>query len=165
MTAARCGLSTPDTNFATLNGLWHYTTANAIKSSPYYDHDTDTIQYGTQAGTIIVLDGSGNALNSTYPYTPAGGAGDAITASPLYYSGILVVGSTGGKLYFLDRNTGTTPGVSVVNQFYFGPSESVSGVGYDPNVNRYMVTTANSASNDGRIYYFDQVTDPTASFF
>ncbi|MFL5304581.1 MAG: beta strand repeat-containing protein [Polyangia bacterium] len=155
----------PGSNFATLNGLFHSTTANAIKSSPYYDHDTDTIQYGTQAGTIIVLDGSGNALNATYPYTPAGGAADPITASPLYYSGILVVGSTGGKLYFLDRNTGTTPGVSVVKQFYFGPSESVSGVGYDANVNRYMVTTANSASNDGRIYYFDQVTDPTASFF
>ncbi|HVT07673.1 MAG TPA: LamG-like jellyroll fold domain-containing protein [Polyangia bacterium] len=154
----------PGSNFATLNGLWHYTTGNAIKSSPYYDHDTDTIQYGTQGGTIIVLDGSGNALNSSYPYTPAGGSGDAITASPLYYGGILVVGSTGGKLYFLDRNTGTTPGVSIVNQFYFGPNESVSGVGYDPTVNRYMVTTANASSNDGRIYYFDQVTDPTASF-
>ncbi|HVV17042.1 MAG TPA: LamG-like jellyroll fold domain-containing protein [Polyangia bacterium] len=154
----------PGSGFATANGLWHYTTANAIKSSAYYDHDTDTIQYGTQAGTIIVLDGSGTALSSGYPYTPAGGSGDAITASPLYYSGVLVVGSTGGKLYFLDRNTGTTPAVSVVKQYYFGPTQSVSGVGYDPTVNRYMVTTANPSSNDGRIYYFDQVGDPTASF-
>ncbi len=154
----------PGSGFATANGLWHYATANPIKSSPYYDHDTDTVQYGTQAGTVIVLDGSGSALNASYPYTPAGGSGDVIAAAPLYYAGILVVGSTGGKLYFLDRNTGTTPGVSVVNQYYFGPNESVSGVGYDPSVNRYMVTTANASSNDGRIYYFDQVSDPTASF-
>ncbi len=147
--------------FATANGLWHYTTSNAIKSSPYYDHDTDTVQYGTQAGTIIVLGGTGSVLNSSYPYTPSGGSGDPITAAPLYYSGVLLVGSTGGKLYFLDRNTGTTPAVSIIKEYAFGSSESVSSIGYDPSVNRYMVTTSNSSANDGRIYFFDQVSDPT----
>ncbi|MFL5308517.1 MAG: LamG-like jellyroll fold domain-containing protein [Polyangia bacterium] len=148
------------TNFATLNGLWHTTTSNPIKSSPYYDHDTDTLQYGTQGGTIIVLNaGTGAALNAGYPYTPPGGAGDPITAAPLYYSGVLVVGSTGGKLYFLDRNTGT--GVSLIKEYNFGSNQSVSGIGFDVNVNRYMVTTASSSSNDGRLYYFDLVSDPT----
>jgi len=146
--------------FATLNGLWHTTTSNAIKSSPYYDHDTDTLQYGTQGGTIIVLNAAtGSALNTGYPYTPADGAGVPITAAPLYYSGVLVVGSTGGKLYFLDRNTGT--GVSLIKEYSFGSNQSVSGIGFDVNVNRYMVTTANSSNNDGRLYYFDLVSDPT----
>jgi len=36
----------------------------------------------------------------------------------------------------------------------------VSTIGFDSTVNRYMVTTS-SAANDGRVYYFDVVTDPT----
>ena len=39
--------------------LWSFNTGNAIKSSPYWDNGTDTVQYGTQGGTIIVLTGSG----------------------------------------------------------------------------------------------------------
>ena len=72
-----------------------------------------------------------------------------------------MVGSTKGKLYFLDRNTGTS--VSIVKEYYFGPTESVSGIGYDPTVDRYMVSTASSSTLDGRVYYFDSVTDPTSS--
>jgi PQQ-like domain len=148
----------PATNFATTGGLWSYHTANAIKSSPYYDYATDTVQYGTQGGTVIVLGGTGAVLNASYPYTP-GTAGDAITAAPLYYGGVLVVGTTGGKLYFLDRNTGTA--AALIRQYYFGPTESVSGVAYDANANRYMVTTSSGTANDGRVYYFDQIADPT----
>ena len=151
---------TTTTTFATANGLWKYNTANAIKSSPYYDTGTDTIQYGTQGGTIIVLGGSGAVLNPGYPYLLPGGATDAITAAPLYYSGVLVVGTTKGKLYFLDRNTGAS--VAIIREYDFGPTESVSGVGFDPTVSRYMVTTANGSTNDGRLYYFDFLTDPTA---
>jgi hypothetical protein len=157
----------PGAGFGTANGLWHYASGSAINGSPYYDHATDTIQYGTQGGTIIVLNGNGNAsgsytLNAAYPYTPAGGgSGDPITAAPLYNSGILVVGSTKGKLYFLDRNTGTS--VSIVKEYYFGPSQSVSGIGYDPTSNRYIVSTANAGTLDGRVYFFDSVTDPTSS--
>ena len=40
--------------------------------------------------------------------------------------------------------------------------EFVSTIGYDPAVSRFMVSTS-SAANDGRVYYFDSVTDPTAS--
>jgi hypothetical protein len=153
----------PGSGFATANGLWHYASGSAINGSPYYDHDTDTIQYGTQGGTIVVLNASSGAvLNSAYPYTPSGGgSGDPITAAPLYYGGILVVGSTNGKLYFLDRNTGT--GVSVVKQYDFGPGESVSGIGYDPNQSRFMVSTAKTSALDGRVYFFDSVSDPTPS--
>ncbi|HEY6478087.1 MAG TPA: PQQ-binding-like beta-propeller repeat protein, partial [Polyangia bacterium] len=141
--------------------LWSFNTANAIKSSPYYDTGTDTVQYGTQGGTVIVLGGTGAKLNTAYPYTPAGGAGDPITSAPLYYNGVLAVGSTGGKLYFLDRNTGnaTTP-VTVIREYQFGSSEAVSGIGFDPTANRYMVSTA-SSSGDARLYYIDLIADPT----
>jgi hypothetical protein len=151
----------PGSGFSTANGLWHYTAASAIESSPYYDHDTDTVQFGTDGGAIVCLNAStGAALNAGYPYTPSGGSGDPITAAPLYYGGILVVGSTGGKLYFLDRNTGS--GVSLLKEYNFGSGESVSGVGYNATVNRFMVTTANSSTKDGRLYYFDLLSDPTS---
>jgi outer membrane protein assembly factor BamB len=149
-------------NFTTAGGLWKYAIAgDQIKSSPYYDQGTDTVQYGTQNGAINVLGGSGAVLNASYPYTPS--AGDPITAAPLYNNGVLAVGSTKGKLYFLDRNTGTTPAVSIIREYSFGSSESVSGIAFDPTASRYMVTTANASTNDGRLYYIDLISDPTPS--
>ena len=38
-----------------------------------------------------------------------------------------------------------------------------STIAFDANTSRYMVSTS-SAANDGRIYYFDAVTDPTPTF-
>ncbi|HVT09324.1 MAG TPA: PQQ-binding-like beta-propeller repeat protein, partial [Polyangia bacterium] len=157
----------PGTSFNTNGGAWKYAggSANAINGSPYYDHDTNTVQFGTNSGTVVVLTSGTSSYtlrNTAYPYTPpGGGSSDPITAAPLYYNGILVVGSTKGKLYFLDRNTGSS--VSIVKQYYFGPNESVSGIGYDPTFDRYMVTTANSSTLDGHVYFFDSVTDPTSA--
>ncbi|HVZ87142.1 MAG TPA: LamG-like jellyroll fold domain-containing protein [Polyangia bacterium] len=140
--------------------LGSFTTTSAIKSSPYYDRDTDTIQFGTQDGSIYVLNGTASAkLYSSYPYQPV--AGDAITAAPVVVSGVLVVGSTAGRLYFIDRNTGS--GYALIKTYAFGPSESVSGVGYDPNASRFMVSTSSASANDGHLYFFDSVTDPTPS--
>ena len=144
--------------FATTNGVWHYTATSSISGSPYYDATTDTLQFGTDGGAILSLNGStGAVVNAGYPYTPS--AGDAITAAPLYYKGILVIGSSGGKLYFLDRNTGSS--VALIKKYDFGTNEAISGVGYDVSVNRFMVTTANPTTKDGRLYYFDLITDPT----
>ena len=153
------------TNFSGTNFLWQYAAGSAITAN-YYDNQTDTVQFGTSGGTIVALNaaGSGTAgskVNTSYPFTL--NASDPITAAPLYVSGVLVVGSTQGKLYFLDRNTGnaTAPnGVSIIKEYYFGPTESVSSIGFDSNVNRYMVTTSSTAK-DGRLYYFDMVNDPT----
>jgi hypothetical protein len=51
--------------------------------------------------------------------------------------------------------------VKIIREYAFGASESVSGIGFDPTVNRYMVSTANSSTNDGRLYYIDLIADPT----
>jgi hypothetical protein len=117
-------------NFVGTSKLWSYHTTSAIMGSAYYDYGTDTAQYGTQGGTVIVLNGSGAVLNAGYPYTP-GAANDAITAAPLYYAGVLAVGSTGGKLYFLDRNNGASS-VALIREYYFGAGEAVSGIGSTP---------------------------------
>ncbi len=157
------------TNFTGANYLWKYTAASSIGGSNYYDYLTDTVQFGTAGGTVIVLTGAGNGgspgtgvvLNASYPFTL--NASDPITSAPLYTGGVMVVGTTLGKLYFLDRNTGTSPGVSIIAEYYFGPTESVSAIGFDSNVNRYMVSTS-AATKDGRLYYFDLVSDPTPTF-
>lgn len=157
------------TDFTGTHFLWSYAATNAITNN-YYDATTDTVAFGTAGGKVVVLNGGDGSLLKTnlpsttdYPYTL--NASDPITAAPLYVNGVLAVGTTLGKFYLLDRNTGLASpnGVSILRQYSFGPAESVSTIGYDANVSRYMVSTS-SAANDGRIYYFDAVSDPTPTF-
>ena len=155
------------TDFTGTHFLWSYAAGSAITNN-YYDLFTDTVAFGTSGGKVVVLNAAGSGtggslLNTTYPYTLD--ASDPITSAPLYVNGVLAVATTLGKLYLLDRNTGLASpnGVSILRQYSFGPTESVSTIGYDANMTRYMVSTS-SAANDGRIYYFDAVTDPTSSF-
>ena len=157
------------TNFTGTNSLWSYPAGSAITNN-YYDATTDTVAFGTSGGKVVVLNAGDGSLLKThlsplpvttdYPFTL--NTSDPITAAPLYVNGVLAVGTTLGKLYFLDRNTGLTSpgGVSILQEYSFGPAESVSTIAYDANTSRYMVSTS-SAANDGRIYYFDPVTDPT----
>src|SRR5262249_42710012 len=135
----------------------------------YYDYTTDTVMFGTAAGKVYALDATGGARLTGYAsgYAPDGNT-QSITAAPLYANGVLVVGTSNGKLFFLDRGTGTTgsgtscTGVGVIREFNFGPGVTVSAIGYDSSSNRYMVSTS-SSSYDGRLYYFDaaSITDPT----
>jgi hypothetical protein len=146
-------------NFAGSNKAWSYTVpGDSIQSAPYYDYGAQVLHFGTEGGKVVALNASGTALTG-YPYVP-GSAGDSIRTALLYTGGILVVGTTTGKLFFLDRNNGTT-GPALVKAYYFGPTQAVSGIGYDSSASRYMATTADPNVNDGRLYYFDQVADPT----
>jgi hypothetical protein len=152
-------------NFTGTNFLWSYTAGAKIVGG-YYDAMTDTIQFGTNGGAVVVLTGAGSGTSGValtgYPLTL--NAADPIASSPLYANGVLVVGSTLGKLYFIDRSTTAAGGSpSIVLEYYFGPTENVSAVAYDANVNRYMVSVSSSAK-DGRLYYFDAVTDPTPAY-
>jgi hypothetical protein len=147
-------------NFTSTNRLWRYAvTGDSIKSSPYYDSSTAVVHFGTERGKMAAVNSGGVPLTG-YPFV-AGSTSDAIRAAPLYRNGILVFGTTTGRLYFYDRNNGST-GPALIKEYNFGPAQVVSGIGYDSSVGRYMVTTADPASNDGRIYYFDDVTDPTS---
>jgi hypothetical protein len=147
--------------FAGTQKVWSYAIAgDSIQSAPYYDSVAQFLHFGTDGGKVIVLNSTGTAVTG-YPFVP-GSTSDSIRTALLYSGGILVVGTTTGKLFFLDRQNGTT-GPALVRQYYFGPTEAVSGIGYDSFVNRYMVTTADPATNDGRLYYIDLVADPTAA--
>ena len=155
------------TNFSGTNFLWSYTAGSKIIGSTY-DASTDTIQFGTNGGTVLVLTGAGSGTSGValtgYPFTL--NASDPISSSPLYYNGVLVVGTTLGKLYFIDRSTTAAGGSpAIIKEYYFGPTENVSTIGFDANADRYMVSTSSSAGvKDGRLYYLDLVTDPTPSF-
>jgi hypothetical protein len=142
--------------------LWKYAAGSAVTDN-YYDTVTDTVQFGTASGQVVVLTGAGSGsngavLNAGYPYTLPNS--DAVSTAPLVVNGVLVVGSSKGNLYFLDRNTGS--GVSLIKEVNFGSTEMVSSVAFDSTVSRYMVSTS-SAANDGRVYYFDLLADPTPS--
>jgi hypothetical protein len=148
-------------NFAGTNKLWSYTVAgDSIQSQPFYDYTGAILQFGTEAGKIVALDTNANgAVKTGYPYVP-GTTSDAIRSALLYFNGVLAVGTTTGKLFFIDRNNGST-GPALIREYYFGPTESVSGVGYDSNSSRYMVSTADPSTNDGKLYYIDLISDPT----
>ncbi|HXU63224.1 MAG TPA: discoidin domain-containing protein [Polyangia bacterium] len=138
---------------------WSYAVSgDSIKSSPYYDYTTDTVMFGTEGGQIVALTGAGAAMTG-YPYRP-GTSSDAVESAPLYCNGVLAVGTTTGKLFFLDRNNGTT-GPALIRAYAFGSTESVSGIAVDPSTYRYMVTTSDASAKDGRLYYFDVISDPT----
>jgi fibronectin-binding autotransporter adhesin len=147
--------------------LWKYAGGSAVTDN-YYDGGTDTVMFGTSAGKVVALTGAGSGtsgavVNSSYPYTLPNS--DSVSTAPLYYNGVLAVGSSKGNLYFLDRDTGnaTAPnGVTILKEVNFGSTQSVSTIGFDSTVSRYMVSTS-SAANDGRVYYFDIVSDPTPS--
>lgn len=148
-------------NFAGTNKQWSYTvTGSTMKSSPYYDLSTDTVMFGTESGQVVALTSAGAPLTG-YPYVP-GSSADAIRSAPLYYSGVLAAGTTTGKLYFIDRDNGTT-GPALIRQYTFGTGESVSGISFDPTTSRYMVATSSATAKDGRLYYIDALSDPTPS--
>jgi len=148
-------------NFPGVNRLWRYAvTGDSIKSFLYYDSSTAVIHFGTEMGKIVAVNASGAALTG-YPFTP-GSASDAIRAAPLYRNGILAVGTTTGKLYFYDRNNGTT-GPALLRQYDFGPTQMVSSVAFDSGGSRYMVSTSDPSRKDGRLYFFDDITDPTSA--
>jgi len=147
-------------NFGGTNKNWSYAVAgDSIRSSAFYDFNNATLHFGTDGGKVVVLNSIGASLTG-YPYVP-GTTSDSIRSSVLYFSGILAVGTTTGKLFFLDRNNGTT-GPALIREYYFGPTESVSGIGYDSNASRYMVSTADPSTNDGKLYYIDVIADPTS---
>ena len=112
------------------DGLWKYPTANAIKSSPYYDTATDTVQFGTRRDDHRAQR-SGAVLNAGYPYTPAAPAIRSprrrSTTTASWWSGRRAGSSTSSI-----ATRGRRPPVSIIQEYNFGPTESVSGIGFDP---------------------------------
>jgi len=150
-------------NFTGTNRVWQHTVggADTIQGSILFDQLGGVIHFGTEQGKVGGLNATTGATQTGYPFVP-GSTSDAIRTAPLYINGILLVGTTTGKLYVYDRNNGTT-GPAFIKQYYFGPTQSVSGVGYDSNVQRYMVSVADPTTKDGRVYFIDAITDPTAA--
>jgi hypothetical protein len=162
---------------ATNASRWSYSVGASTTIGPsYYDYTGDTLMFGTAAGKLYSLStATGNSVAAMTGYSsgfaPSSNT-DAFSNAILYVSGVLIAGTTGGattggKLFFVDRNaTAASPctasGPSLIRQFNFGPSVTVSGVGYDGVTTRYMVTTSSNVS-DGSLYYIDRIADPTGS--
>lgn len=152
-------------NFSGTAKRWSVAAGSAVGST-FYDYATDSVMFGTTGGSVYALAATTGATFTTtgWPFDPDSTTTDPISAPPLYVNGILVVGTTTGKLFFIDRATGSLApcsGPSLIREYYFGSGVSVSGVSYNTTVSRYMVSTSSSA-NDGRLYYFDNINDLTA---
>ena len=87
--------------------------------------------------------------------TTLGTTSDSMQSAVLYRSGVIAVGTITGKLFFVNRRTVAAGTPALMREYYFGSSEQVSGIAYDSNANKYLVTTANTSSGDGRFYMID----------
>ena len=78
-------------------------------------------------------------------------------AAPLYRGGVIAIGTTAGKVYFVDQksNAGGVP--ALISTFNF--EAGVSSISWDLDGSQYMVGTS-----DGKLYYLNQVSDPTSSY-
>jgi len=142
--------------FTGTNKLWNYSAlagTDQIKSTPIYDYTSGYVHFGTEGGRVVVLDGATGAALTGYPMTTL--TTDPMRTAILYRSGVVAVGTTTGKLFFVNRRT-TSGGVpQLMREYYFGSSEQVSGIAYDSNTSRYLVTTSSSSSKDGRLFTID----------
>ena len=117
----------------------------------YLDPATSRSYFGDKDGHVYVLTSAGAVVNANYPYRP-GASTDEFQTAPLYRAGVIVIGSTTGKVFVIDQNNGTGP--AVYQTFNF--QSAISTIAYDTD-GYYVIGTA-----DGKLYYLNGVTDPTS---
>jgi hypothetical protein len=142
--------------FTGTNKQWNYNGlagTDQIKSTSIYDYTGGYVQFGTEGGRLVVLNASTGAALTGYPMTTL--TTDPMRTAILYRSGVVVVGTSTGKLFFVNRRTtsGGTP--QLMREYFFGSAEQVSGIAYDSSSSRYLVTTSSSATKDGRLFTID----------
>ena len=128
----------------------------AISSPLYVDYLLNRVFYGDGDGHLYANTSAGVATG--FPYQPS--ASDAYDAAPFYNVGVMVAGTTTGKLYVIDVNGGSGP---VLKQTYrFGATTKVSGIGYDKGSANYMIATSDATNKDGKLFYIAAYTiDPS----
>jgi hypothetical protein len=163
----------PDTNFGATLGtymFWNYHDSVNHPScggvcgiqAQLVDTLNTRVYFGDQDGHVYVLNSTTGALITGYPFT-TGNTGDAFQTAPLYRNGVIVMGTTTGTLYVIDRNSnGSVP--NIIQTYKFGPTVQVSGIGYDSTLGAYLVSTADPSVKAGKLYYISATTDPTPSF-
>ena len=147
-------------NFSGTSFQWGYTAlagTNQFKSAPFYDYRTGYVQFGSEGGKLIVIDTAQGSTTATpltgYPMTTL--TSDPIRTAVLYRSGVIAVGTTTGKLFFVNRRTVATGTPKLMREYYFGSTEQVSGIAYDQNTDKYLVTTSSATASDGKLYMID----------
>lgn len=143
-------------SFTNTNKQWGYTAlagTDQFKSAPVLDYGSGYVHFGSEGGRLIVLDVTSGSPVNGYPMTSL--TTDPMRSALLYRSGIIAVGTTTGKLFFVNRRTNGGGPPALMREYYFGATEEVSGIAYDPNANKYMVTTSSSTSKDGRFFTID----------
>jgi hypothetical protein len=129
--------------------------------SLYLNPKTGRVYYGDQDGHIYAVSRSGSTANgalvSGYPIRPTGGSSsDSFVSAPVYIDGVIVYGSSTGKVFVIDQqNASSAP--ALIQMYHFG--SAVSSIAFDNRgtaAGQFMIGT-----NDGHLYYLDYVTDPT----
>ena len=126
-----------------------------------YNWAQSRLLYGDRDGHVYNLyytgTGTSGSLVSGYPFQP-GGSGQIFETPPLYNDGLIVIGSTTGRVYFIDQqNAANVPAVTRMLNL----NAAISSIAYDynsPTSGEYMIGTAN-----GKVYHISKIADPTPS--
>jgi hypothetical protein len=109
--------------------------------------------WGDASGRLFAVrqDGTGGALVSGFPMTLDSNDGAAISAAPLYFRGVVVVGNEGGDLFVVNQQTTAQGDPAVVQRYRVG--QSISSVSRDSTNGRYIAVA------NGRLFYFPTYQD------
>lgn len=120
------------------------------------------VVYGDKDGHVYIVRQNGSGTTGVamtgYPMQPNSDTSPIVT-SPLYQSGILVVGNSNGKVYVINAFTATGPATPSLLQTYdFGAGVSIASISRNRTVNSnagaYMIATSN-----GKLLYIPSTTD------
>jgi outer membrane protein assembly factor BamB len=130
----------------------------------YFDVLSQRVYFGDKDGHVYAVsrNGSGGQLMWSSPFSLSG---SVFQSAPLYRSGVIAIGSTAGKVFFLDQRSTSAAAPSAVaaliRSFSFGSSVAINNISYDHDGGQYIVATS-----DGKLYYIHAslVADPTSSY-
>ncbi len=109
--------------------------------------------WGDASGRLYAVrqNGTGGTLIDGFPLQLATGTGSIITAAPLYFTGVIVVGNQAGDLFVVNQRTvsGGTP--AIVQRYNVGGP--ISSVSRDNQNARYIAVAG------GRLFYYPVYTD------
>jgi hypothetical protein len=125
--------------------------------------------FGDRDGHVYSINTTSHLALTGYPYRP-GTSSDIFETAPLYRAGILAVGTTAGKVYFIDHRTALvgTPGLQSSYDFCTTATctnSAISSIAFDfdgtvsGKIGQYVIGTA-----DGKIYFVSSITDPTNTY-
>jgi hypothetical protein len=117
----------------------------------YYDITANRVYYGDKDGHVYAVAQNGTSGQLLWS-TPFATGSNVFVNAPLYRAGVIAIGSTAGKVYFIDQRSTSADApngvAALIRAYSFGSSVGINNISFDHDGNQYVIATG-----DGRLYY------------